>query len=408
MPVCRCKPMAKRSASSKASRRRQIRRKPSLDFSVTGLIYCTMMMFIGLAAINTQANLLFGVFGLMIGILLVSFFISGTVIGKLKTERILPDHAIVGRPTAIHYDITNQKRYWPSLSVTVTEIDSVAAFSRQPSAYLLHVANKMTATIPTEITALRRGVFELDRFQLSTSFPFGFVKRAIDRRQRDTVLVLPAIGTMSRELMRRFRSAESVGVNVRPSSGGTDEFYGAKEYRAGENPRLIYWKRSAGAGPLVVREMTRVSPPKLLVVIDDYRRDDSLQTFVEVEYAIAMAATTIDQAMEAGLPIGLVAWADGWTTVTPNRGKRHRLDLLTVLAKLGINRRYDHTALLEKARPFCKSDTTAIVITPQDISLNLGQSVRGGLITLSSIQEKRDRYFQFPKGLDFSLGYAEK
>jgi len=69
-----------------------------LDFSVTGLIYCTMMMFIGLAAINTQANLLFGVFGLMIGILLVSFFISGLVIKKLHTERVVPDWAIVGRP----------------------------------------------------------------------------------------------------------------------------------------------------------------------------------------------------------------------------------------------------------------------------------------------------------------------
>jgi len=47
-----------------------IRRKPSFDFSVTGLVYCSMMMFMGLAAINSQANLLFGVFGLMIGILL--------------------------------------------------------------------------------------------------------------------------------------------------------------------------------------------------------------------------------------------------------------------------------------------------------------------------------------------------
>lgn len=401
--------MAKRPASSKLKpKRRPVRRKPSLDFSITGLIYCTMMMFIGLAAINTQANLLFGVFGLMIGILMVSFFISGTVISKLSVARVIPDHAIVGRPTVIHYDITNQKRFWPSLSVTVTEIDSVSAFSRQPSAYLLHVANRMTATIPAEVIPLRRGVFELDRYQLSTSFPFGFVKRAIDRRQRDAVLVLPAIGQMSRELMRRFRSAESVGINVRPSSGGNDEFYGVKEYRTGENPRWIYWKRSASAGPLVVREMTRVSPPKLLVVIDNYRKDDSLQTYVAVEYAIAMAATVIDQAMEAGLPIGLVAWTGNWTTITPNRGKRHRLELLTVLARLGDNRQYDHVAMFDKARPLCKSDTTAVLVTPEDVSLNLGQSVRGGVVTLSASEQQRDRYFTFPPELDFSLGYPDK
>ena len=55
-----------------ASSTTPIRRRPNVDFSLTGLIYCGLMLFMGLAAINSQANLLFGVFGLMIGILLVS------------------------------------------------------------------------------------------------------------------------------------------------------------------------------------------------------------------------------------------------------------------------------------------------------------------------------------------------
>ena len=69
-----------------------IRRKPTLDFSMTGLVYSAMMLFMGLAAVNTQANLLFGVFGLMVGILLVSGVISKTYLhnGDAKaTERTL-------------------------------------------------------------------------------------------------------------------------------------------------------------------------------------------------------------------------------------------------------------------------------------------------------------------------------
>jgi hypothetical protein len=34
-----------------------VRRRPSLDFSVTGVVYISMMLFMGLAAINSQANL---------------------------------------------------------------------------------------------------------------------------------------------------------------------------------------------------------------------------------------------------------------------------------------------------------------------------------------------------------------
>src|SRR3954453_1995186 len=81
-----------------------LRRKPSLDFSVTGLVFCSMMMFMGLAAINSQANLLFGVFGLMIGVLLVSGVISKRVLKKLAVHRILPESAVVGQPVVLTYE----------------------------------------------------------------------------------------------------------------------------------------------------------------------------------------------------------------------------------------------------------------------------------------------------------------
>src|SRR5438046_2924180 len=90
-----------------------IHEKPSLDFSLTGLVYCSMMMFMGLAAMNSQASLLFGVFGLMIGILLVSGFISKMVLRRLGIHRLLPELAVVGQSTTVTYEFTNANRYWP-------------------------------------------------------------------------------------------------------------------------------------------------------------------------------------------------------------------------------------------------------------------------------------------------------
>jgi len=80
-----------------------VRRKPKIDFSVTGLVFCSMMMFMGVAAMNTQANLLFGVFGLMIGVLLVSWGISHLVLRRLNVQRVAPDAAIVGQPATVTY-----------------------------------------------------------------------------------------------------------------------------------------------------------------------------------------------------------------------------------------------------------------------------------------------------------------
>ena len=54
------------------------------------------MMFMGLAAMNTQANLLFGVFGLMIGILLVSGIFSRTVLRKAhRPAKTCPNRALL-------------------------------------------------------------------------------------------------------------------------------------------------------------------------------------------------------------------------------------------------------------------------------------------------------------------------
>src|ERR1041384_6723890 len=105
-----------------------VRKRPSLDFSLTGLVYCSMMMFMGLAAVNTQANLLFGVFGLMIGVLIVAGGVSrggvGGVLRRLKVRRFLPEHAVVGKPLTLMYEFTNTKRFWPSFSVTLGELDA--------------------------------------------------------------------------------------------------------------------------------------------------------------------------------------------------------------------------------------------------------------------------------------------
>jgi len=332
------------------------RRKFSLDFSVTGLVYCTMMIFMGAAAVNSQANLLFGVFGLMIGILIITTAINWVMPRRLLIARNLPENGVVGEPLAFSYEVRNQKEFWPSLSVTISELDSLDAFVRQPHAYLLHVAPKQTATIPAELIPKRRGLHQLDRFQTSTSFPFGFIKRAVERSQTDTLLVYPPIGIVSGKLLTLFQSAERSGSSMRPRRGGMDEFYGLKEYRTGENPRYIYWRRSAHTGTLISKEMTHVSPPRLLLLVDTCvgSAPDS-QRRANVERVIAMTASIIDKSLAMGLSLGMIARSSGWVHVPVNRGKRHRRELLHILARLPLNTQYDHQALTDEAFARCFS-----------------------------------------------------
>jgi uncharacterized protein (DUF58 family) len=381
-----------------------VRRRPSLDFSITGLIYCSLMMFMGLAAINSQANLLFGVFGLMIGILLVSVVVSRSVLKKVALNRLLPESAVVGLPTFITYELHNEKHWAPSLSITVAELDGVQAFMKQPQAYMLHAAPHMTAIVPAEVIPKRRGLHELDRYQISTSFPFGFIKRATELRRHESILIYPTIGQVDPKLLQLMRSAESTGATMRPRRGGMDEFYGLKEYRHGENPRYIYWRRSARTGTIVAKEMTHVSPPKIILLVDTYIPPTARSSarHGDVERGIAMAASLANHALEAQLSVGLIAWSsDGWVKMPPNRGKRHRRDILTILARLPLNESHDAGELIGQAVELQESSTSCVLFTPgEGGAMSSGRS-SGSFVVIPADSPQSRKWFQFHPNIDF-------
>lgn len=370
-----------------------VKRKPRWDFSIAGLMYVTMTMFMGIAAMNTQANLLFGVFGLMLSVGLVCFVISRLMLVGLSVRRMLPDAAVVGVPVGVSYEFHNGKRFWPSMSVQLSELDGVQGFVQQPHAYLLHAASGTTAAVKAEVVPKRRGVYSLGAYQVSTSFPFGFVKRALTRFEADTLVIFPPLARVDARLLRWLRSSETAGVTVRPQRGGEDEVYGVKEYRSGENPRLIHWKRSARTGQLVAREMTRVSPPRVMVVVDTYRSDDSVQAYALAERTVAVGASLASALLEQGLMVGLAvvdggdaaaggagegggvgAGAGGEVLLLPNRGKRHRRDVLSVLARVETTPKVTVRALMSRVVRTARAGTTVVLVTGQEL-LGAGAAV---------------------------------
>jgi uncharacterized protein (DUF58 family) len=379
-----------------------VRRRPSLDFSITGLIYCSMMMFMGLAAINSQANLLFGVFGLMIGILIVSAIVSRIVLRRLLVVRVLPKHGVVGEPMIAYYEMTNGKRFWPSLSVSLAELDGVEGFTKQPQCYMLHAAPKMTASVPAELVPKRRGLHEFDRYQIATSFPFGFIKRAVIERHKDALLIFPALAQVDGRLLAMCRSADNTGESMRPRPGGADEFYGLKEYREGDNPRHIYWRRSARTGVLVSKEMTRVAPPRLLLLLDTWLPDRSPGRQEQVERNIATAASLAAAALDQGLSVGLCAWSRGPVSIPPTRGKQQREELLTLLARLPLNAEFTTAQLLERFENLMKSGTTVVLLTPSETDHGLADQARGGALILRPNDETTRQWFRFGAGVNFA------
>ncbi len=377
-----------------------VRLRPSVDISFTALLYFGATLFIGVGAINSQTNLLFGIFGLMIGVLLVAGYISRFSLRKLVVRRRIPEHLVVGDPASLIYNLANRKRFWPSIAVALGELDGCEAFTRQPYTYALHVAGLKSVDVTVPLIPKRRGIHELDSYQISTSFPFGFVKRAVMLRQKDRIVVFPALAQVDPAILLICQAADNAGVQMRPRTGGSDEFYGVREYRPGENPRHIHWRRSARTGDLVVREMTHVSPPKLLLAVDTYCPGDEPEVVEHVERAIAIAASLASLALERGYPVGLLARAQKWVHIAPSRGKRHRRDILTELARLGRNRIHDSSELLATAIPLAQMGTTTVLISPH-ASESAGHRPSARTVVLSTHDTRMAGLFRFGEKTDF-------
>lgn len=389
-----------RAANSSAT---PVRLRPSVDISFTALVYFAATLFIGVAAMNSQTNLLFGMFGLMLGVLFVAAYISHFSLKNLKIHRNLPDQLVVGRQSSIVYSVANDKRFWPSISVAVGEIDGCEAFTRQPYAYLMHVAAHLTTQIVVQFRPKRRGVHNLESYQISTSFPFGFIRRAAVCRQKDTIVVLPAIADVNPRFLSMCISSETSGSRMRPRRGGHDEFYGVKEYRGGENPRLIHWRRTARTGTLVVREMSQIAVPRLLILVDTLRDpdDDDSPPHADIEKIIAIAASATAFALGRGYAVGLCVWSGDWVFIPPGGGKHHHRNLLSILAKLPANSRARTETGVDIALPKLEHGTTLVVLTCRPATENLSPRHQGRIVVLSSSEATVDSLFTFPSTVVF-------
>lgn len=373
--------------------------KPGFDFSFSAVGFALVMVLMGIAAVNTQTNLFFGVFGLMAGVLSISAVMSFVSLHGIRIERQTPEFLWVGAEEVMLYRLSNQKRFWPLLAASIGELDGCQAFAAQPYSFLPHTAAGGASEARCRVLPRRRGIYTLDRFQFSSSFPFGFVTRAATAQQPETIVIFPALAKVNPHLLHLCQSAENTGAPMRPRHGGEDEFYGARQYRPGENPRWINWKRTARTGELVVKEMTRVAPPRLVLLVDTCSDSDSADALARVEQAIAMAASLASDALEKGYPVGLCAWNNGWLQMLPARGKRQRLEVLTALARLPRNTRNAADALLAAASPLLTPGSTRVLLSaaPHD------QAHHGGGLTLAAGSAFADAMFTFAPTVQFAF-----
>ncbi len=380
------------------------------ELTFTGFVFVGVACFVLIAALNSQNNILFWALGIVLGTLLVSAILGDLLLRRIEVQRSVGKHAVAGEPMEVHYRLVNDKILWPSCAIRITEARFLGAVSVIPEGYCLHLGPRQSTLVMTHLVPAHRGVIELREQRVCCSFPFGFLNRAVHLPAPRRIIVFPRIGMLNRELLTRSRTFASGGSTNSPRRGGSDEFFGLREYQSGDSIRSIHWRRSAHTGQLMVKEMTTDTPPTIVVTLDLRQWAATPDGPALAERAIEVAAAWTCRGLMDHFSVGMQIC--GYSLPTPTlitAGRSQRQILLEALATLdlaAVKPGNDIASPLQQDRGSRKAEYIVIALSEKTATLDMVPN--GCSYTLLCMDDPDSQYWlYFPSQPGPSTAMAE-
>ena len=302
----------------------------SMNFTTFGLFHVVLTAALGVLALQTGLNLVVGIFGVMLTLIVVSGVITNQNFRGLDATRELPDEIHAGEPVRVRVKLKNQKRFLPSYSIWMQEAwpDDMDLPDIIPTTYGVRVPPRGEVTLEYEVTFPKRGEYEFRGFTCVTRFPFSLFTRFRYINCDDHVCVLPAAGKLPRDMAARRDSWQAQPATAMPTRRGTGDFRSLREYVVGrDDVKHIHWPTTARTGETTIREFEREAASPLWIVLERGPAGERM------EEAIAMAAACVEEAFRTAIGFTLVIPPDA-----PVGGiaysLQHRRQCLEALARL--------------------------------------------------------------------------
>ena len=324
----------------RAAKRRASRRK-KIYVTFVGVLYCIVLAFLCLAALNSESNLLFLLFGIGAGSALINIVLAMRMVNDVEVERIAPNAVVAGRPFRLSYLVRNRRVWMRLWGIVVTETPTTPATIRFPHAAIPMLTPRQQQRLDLTANCPSRMRLTLPGVRIISRFPFGLFTCQVDLKMAQELYVYPTVGQMRNDPFKAGLASKSSRSQPSRRQEEETEFSGLREYREGDNFRWIHWRRSARQGELLVREMTPQRQTRLIVILDPWPGDTSASPHRKgqrqhlgnsSERTISAAATMICNGLEQGHLVGLICRSKTPLVISPAKGVAHRQRLLEELA----------------------------------------------------------------------------
>jgi len=289
-----------------------------LRFTREGWIFSILALSIGLIAVNTGHNLFYLVFGLLLGMVIVSGLLSERVLRGIAVTRHLPPEVTARIPFATVLEVRNAHERKISYSLTIR--DSGDFFPPRTLGYIPCLRPGESRAFHYLAQADRRGSYRLGPTQLVTRFPFGLFEKTRIVPYFQSLVVFP--GQRPTPAIRSLVSGRKQIGNRKWRWG--DEIMGLRPAGTEDDHRMIHWRTSARQGQLMVKEFVEeIEQPRPLFFDNRGREGEDFEAAVEV------AATLVRELVGLGVPVSFSTWEEH---VGAGAGESHLEASLRLLA----------------------------------------------------------------------------
>jgi uncharacterized protein (DUF58 family) len=376
-----------------------------------GWYFLIVLAFIVVGGSMREINLMLVLAGMMVGMLYFNWRVARSMLRYLEIRRRLPDSAHAGDWFTVELKASSSSR-----ATAIAVEDPIQPLHAARGAEVRALA-LIPQVLPGESTRTqyrvqldRRGRYQFGPLRITTRHPFGLISRTVRRPELGQLLVLPRLGRLTPDWARLGPSPEHGSRRTSGRQGQSEgDFYGLRDWRAGDSRRLVHWRTSARRGGLMVRQFERPRSENLTLLVELWQpaaptADDERR----VELAISLAATAALDACRRGESQLRVVTAGREVNASDGRAsKTLAREILAhlALAEAGADNRLDdlldHTSNGER-----RSGLTVLVSTrPTGQAAGARSSAMTNrlraseVVTLVAGSDEFFRYFQLPAPL---------
>lgn len=303
---------------------RRTTRPEGIRITRVGFWFVVFSLIVAIAATNTGNNALYLVLAVMLALLVVSGLVSRSNLQGLTIRVDIPDEIFANRPFRAHLDIESRARWFPRWLI-------VCSLSHARGHHFIpFLAPGRHARGSVDLMLRRRGSYTVGRAHLWSVFPVGFFRKGLRHELDGELLVYPELFPEAATVDQRATRHGEVGTDRR---GWGHELHSLRDFRRGDDPRSIHWKRSASSGGLVFMEREAEEGRRLSIVFDNgIGRLDDEQDKSRFERLVSEAATAAHHYLRAGFEVELVTRGGSLGFGTGAAHRRRVLEHLALIA----------------------------------------------------------------------------